>query len=324
MILRNLISSLLLAASAPAADGGFLFATFKGEQTPMTEQVYFGLSRDGRDWRALKGGEPVLVSGLGEKGVRDPFLIRSPDGKKVFAIATDLSIHLTRHDWGRAVTAGSRSIVVWETEDLVDWGEPRLVQVAPDDAGCTWAPEAIYDAEDESYLVFWASKTRRDDFAKHRIWAARTKDFKRFGKPFVYIERERDIIDTTIVSEGGRYYRFSKDETTKAITMESCPTLTGRWQEVEGFSLAGLTGYEGPACFRLAEADDGKAGWCLLLDFYSKGEGYKPFVSEDLSSGEFSPAPDIRFPFRFRHGSVLPVDEAEYQRLLRAYGDDEP
>src|SRR5919109_729511 len=44
-----------------AADGGFLFATFKGEQTPMTEQIYFALSKEGRQWTALKGGEPVLV-----------------------------------------------------------------------------------------------------------------------------------------------------------------------------------------------------------------------------------------------------------------------
>ena len=52
--------------------------------------------------------------------------------------------------------------------------EPRLVKVAPDDAGCTWAPEAIYDEAKQEYLVFWASTTGRDEFAKHRIWGART------------------------------------------------------------------------------------------------------------------------------------------------------
>ena len=60
---------------------------------------------------------------------------------------------------------------------------PRLVKVAPDDAGCTWAPEAVYDEETADYFVFWASTTAGDDFAKHRIWAARTKDFRSFGKP---------------------------------------------------------------------------------------------------------------------------------------------
>lgn len=307
--------------SAFSKDGGFLFVTFKGEQTPMTEQVYFGLSRDGRDWKALKGGEPVLVSELGEKGVRDPYILRSHDGKKVFLIATDLSINLTNHNWRRAVTEGSKSIVIWESEDLVNWSEPRLVQVAPDDAGCTWAPEAIYDEEAGDYLVFWASKTGRDDFKKHRIWAARTKDFKTFSRPFVYIEERRDVIDTDIVFENGVYYRFSKDETTKAITMESSDRLTGKWKKVVRFSLKDLEGYEGPACFKLEDGAPGKPGkWCLLLDYYSRGQGYQPFVTEDLSKGKFERAEDIRFPFKFRHGSVLPVSEEEYLRLEKQFG----
>src|SRR5438045_1687373 len=82
-----------------ARDGGFLFVTFKGEQTPMTEQIYFSVSEDGHTWTALNGAEPVLVSKVGEKGVRDPFLVRSKDGSKFFLLATDLSINLN-HDWG--------------------------------------------------------------------------------------------------------------------------------------------------------------------------------------------------------------------------------
>lgn len=311
---------LLLAPLFAADEGGFLFTTFKGEQTPMTEQVYFGLSRDGREWKALNGGNPVLVSGLGEKGVRDPFILRSHDGKKTYVIATDLSIHLSHHNWGRAVTGGSKSIIVWETEDLVNWSEPWMVEVAPDDAGCTWAPEAVYDEKEKNYLVFWASKTKRDDFKKHRIWAARTSDFKEFGEPFIYIEKRSDVIDTNIVHEDGTYYRFNKDETSKAITMEQSDELMGKWKKVNGFSLKRLQGYEGPTCFKLEDAAPGKAAtWCLMIDYYSKGQGYQPYVTDDLSKGKFEKADDIRFPFHFRHGSVLPVTEEEYQRLAEKY-----
>lgn len=321
------IFKVLLCTVAPftavAEEGGFLFATFKGENNPMTEQVYFGLSRDGREWRALKGGEPVLVSALGEKGVRDPFLIRSHDGKRAWIIATDLSVHLRRHDWPGAVKEGSHAVIIWESEDLVDWGEPRRVEVAPEDAGCTWAPEAIYDEERGDYMLFWASTTGRDKYEKHRIWAARTRDFKDFGEPFIYIERERAVIDTDIVFEGGSYYRFSKDETTKATTMEKSDTLMGEWEEMEGFSLSGLRGYEGPACFLLEEGEGDEPGtWCLLLDHYRESGGYKPFITDDLASGEFRKAEDISFPFRFRHGSVLPVSEEEYQRLDKAFGGE--
>ncbi len=323
--LLSLTCLALAGSTAPAADGGYLFATFRGEGTPMTEQVYFMTSEDGLDWKALNGGEPVLVSDVGEKGVRDPFIIRSPDSPTVYLIATDLSIHLTRHDWGRAQTAGSKSIVVWESEDLVNWSEPRLVQVAPDDAGCTWAPEAFYDESRGEFMVFWASKTRGDNFAKHRIWAAHTKDFRTFGEPFVYIEKPTTVIDTTIVRDGDTYYRFTKDEKHKAITLEHSKDLMRGWRGVDDFSLGHLTGYEGPTCFRLKPDDDGKPGpWCLLLDWYAEGRGYQPYVSDDILGGQFAERTRMSFPFQpVRHGTVIPISAEEMARLGKKWGEVE-
>jgi hypothetical protein len=314
-----LLIAVLTGTTAWAGDGGYLFATFKGEQTPMTEQIYFAVSPDGRHWNALNDSKPVLISTIGEKGVRDPYLIRAQDGKKFYLIATDLSINLN-HDWSRAQRAGSKSIVIWDSTNLVDWSTPRLVKVAPDDAGCTWAPEAVYDEDKKEYLTFWASKTASDNFAKHRIWAAWTKDFVSFSKPFVYTEKPWTLIDSTIVRENGRYYRFSKDEKEKDITFESSENLMGPWTDVTNFSLAKMRGYEGPECYIIKPAADGKpATWCLILDQYSKGTGYQPFVTEDLSSGQFKSGEGFVFPFKFRHGSVLPISAAEYERLEKAY-----
>jgi len=323
-VLAGLI--LATAAVAQASGGGFLFVTFRGEATPMTEQICFLVSQDGRDWTALNDANPVLVSTVGEKGVRDPFLLRSPDNKTFYLIATDLSIHLTDHDWGRAQTAASRSIVVWESPDLADWSEPRLVKVAPDNAGCTWAPEAVYDADRGDYMVFWASKTDDDNFRKHRIWAARTKDFKTFGDPFVYIEKPTTVIDTTIVRDNDVYYRFTKDEKFKAITMETSDNLMNGWRDVDTFSLAELTGYEGPTCFKIDPArDDRPARWCLLLDWYSRGRGYQSYEAADLSRGDFAKGTPMQFPFHpVRHGTVLPITQKEMARLLRRWGPDEP
>jgi len=321
--MKQLIFSILILAGAcslRAAEGGFLFVTFKGEQTPMTEQIYFGLSNDGQRWEALKGGEPVLVSNLGEKGARDPYLLRSNDGHKFYVLATDLSIN-RNHDWGRAVHAGSKSLIIWESNDLIHWSTPRLVKVAADDAGCTWAPEAIYDEATHDYLVYWASTNKRDNYARQRIWASRTRDFRTFSSPFIYIEKSQSVIDTDIIRDGNLYYRFSKDETYKAITMEVSDKLMEGWKEVPDFSLARLTGYEGPACFQLKQAAaDNPATWCLLLDQYSRGTGYHPFLCTDLAGGQFTQTSDFAFPFLFRHGSVLPVTAAEYSALKAAYG----
>ena len=82
-----------------------------------------------------------------------------------------------------------------------------------------WAPESIYDPEKESFFVFWASmvKLGEDIKAKQRIYGAYTKDFCTFTEPFVFMEQENHVIDSTIVEENGWYYRFSKDETVKGI-----------------------------------------------------------------------------------------------------------
>ena len=325
--MKRLLFLLIMIAStaACATDGGFLFVTFKGEASPMTEQIYFATSSDGLHWEQTHGGEPVLVSQLGEKGVRDPFIMRSADGKKFFILATDLSIYFHR-DWTRATQKGSRSLVIWESTDLVHWSEPRLVPVAPEDAGCTWAPEAVYDPETKDYLVYWASKTGSDHFAKHRIWAARTTDFTTFGQPFIYIEKENDIIDTTIVRENGEYYRFSKDEKSKAILAETSPKVMGPWTEQTPFSLETLHGYEGPACFVMKPAAEpsSPATWCLLLDYYSRGAGYQPYVTTDLKQGQFTALTEASFPYKFRHGSVLPISAAELERVKAAYTNATP
>ncbi len=304
-----------------SAEGGFLFSTFRDEATPVAEQIYFGISEDGRHWEALNGGNPVLVSDVGEKGVRDSFLLWSHDGKKAWLIATDLCINRNR-DWGRATHAGSRSLVVWESGDLVHWTSARLVKVAPDDAGCAWAPEAIYDEDSGDYLVYWASTTGRDNFSKLRIWAAHTKDFQTFGEPFIYVERPHHTIDIHIAHVGNTYYRFIKDDKDKCITMESSKKLMGPWQPIPQFTAGQGKQSEGPICYQLPTATKGQPPvWCLLLDdLQSNGARfYVPYVSHDLNSGQFTPATDFHFPYPFRHGSVLPITTAELAGLKSAY-----
>ena len=131
----------------------YLFAYFKGEGLAQGEQIYFAVSKDGLHWPDLNDGNPVLTSSLGEKGLRDPFIMRSADGNKFFVIATDLKIY-GNGNWSAAQTSGSKSIMVWESSDLINWSDQRMCQVAPEGAGCTWAPEAFYDEDEQTYVVF--------------------------------------------------------------------------------------------------------------------------------------------------------------------------
>ena len=120
----------------------YLFTHFIGEQ-PQGEQIYFSLSKDGLHWKDLHDGKPVICSEVGECGLRDPFLIRKADGSGFVIIATDLCIANGR-GWDAAVKTGSKNLAVMESKDLIHWSKPVLVEVSVPEAGCTWAPEAIY------------------------------------------------------------------------------------------------------------------------------------------------------------------------------------
>lgn len=56
-----------------------------------------------------------------------------------------------------------------------------------------------------------------------------------------------------------------------------------------------------------------------MLDHYIRGAGYQPFVTTNLASGRFAPGDDFNFPYKFRHGSILPISVEEYQRLEAVY-----
>ncbi|MGN0182274.1 MAG: LamG-like jellyroll fold domain-containing protein, partial [Candidatus Ornithomonoglobus sp.] len=304
--------------------GAYLFAHFIGtENSEDCEQIYFSVSDDGTTWKTINGGAPMLRSTIGEKGVRDPYILRGEDGK-FFVIATDLSIYNRRDDsnrWGTCQTAGSKSIVIWESNDLVNWSEARLVEVADKNAGCTWAPEAVYDTEKDAYMVFWASKVSDDGYSTQRIYRSYTKDFKVFTEPEIYIDGGNvSNIDTTIVSDKGVYYRFTKNESKSSITMMKAVSLDGPWADVSTYTINGtagntVTGYEGPAIYKLNGTDN----WCLLLDYYSKSQGYKPFTTTDISKGVFTSAADFSFDATYRHGTVMPITTEEYNELIKAY-----
>ena len=53
----------------------------------------------------------------------------------------------------------------------------------------------------------------------------------------------------------------------------------------------------------------------------ARRKGRARSLSVNLAGGQFTPGTGFTFPFRFRHGSVLPLSAAEYARLKAAYGD---
>ncbi|GGK78367.1 family 43 glycosylhydrolase [Streptomyces flaveus] len=312
---------------------GYMFSYFTGEGTSDGEQLYAALSKgnDPLNWRELNEGKPVLTSTLGEKGLRDPFIIRSPEGDKFYQIATDLRIY-GNGNWDASQRTGSKSIMVWESTDLVNWTNQRLVKVSPDSAGNTWAPEAYYDEKLGEYVVFWASKLYDNEAhtgdTYNRMMYATTRDFHTFSEPKVWIDRGYSVIDSTMIEHDGTYHRLSKDErnntsstpNSKFIFHEKSDSILDPTYDfvAEGIGKGEMSAAEGPLVFK----SNTEEKWYAFLDEFG-GRGYIPFETTDLDSGNWTPSTGYDLPSKPRHGTVLPVTQAEYDRLLKAYQSDE-
>lgn len=314
----------------------YFFAYFTGEGYADGEQIYFSASHDGLNWKELNDNQPTLTSTLGEKGVRDPFIIRSPEGDKFYLIATDLKIN-GGNGWTAAQEAGSQALMVWESTDLVNWSEQRMVTVsAAIGAGCTWAPEATYDERTGEYVVYWASKVAGDGYAKQRLYYAKTRDFYSFTEPKVYIEKDQSSIDTTMIEHNGTYYRYTKNEggatnemgaLTKTIFIEKSSDVLGTFTQIPSDTLNSRENQyvEGPTIFKLNKDDADTDTWCLLVDDFGGG-GYYPLLTTDLESGKFTRLTKgyqlpggTRFP---RHGTPLRITAEEFAAVAKAYRMD--
>ena len=264
---------------------GESYGTGSGKNAVATgEQMFFALADVGQGlkFKDMNGStsnklKPVLSSKIGERGVRDPYICRSPEGDTFYLIATDLSVY-TRGGWNnnanQATKTGSHSIILWESHDLVNWTEERQIEVARADAGMAWAPEMIYCEETGEYLIFFSS-TILDDVSKGTnakilerdcVYYTTTRDFHHFGetKKFIpnvkypdgYTNKEetdqyainndyRKVIDGSVMKIGDWYYSACKDggnnENHGGIRIQKTQNLyDAEWEFVQNLADVGF------------------------------------------------------------------------------------
>ena len=344
---------------------GYLFGHFIGEGNANQEQIYFALSEGGLSFRDMNGGQPVLKSDIGEKGVRDPYICRSPEGDRFFLIATDLSIFhrggwkINAQGYYDPSTTGSHNLVLWKSTDLVEWGEPELLPLAPENAGMAWAPEMIYDDVSGQYIIFFASSIMNPETLykdkPNAIYYVATRDFVHFSDTQIFIDNQddpdgkpREIIDTTVIKVGDYYYSASKDgdnsEANGGIRIMKTENLldASSWEKVLdldelGLNLSGQSlrkldnsTLEGPEFFPYNKAD-----WAdpevpefgLMADQYAAGAGYLPLSTTDIedydntySSWKVLSKSDYSFDrLKKRHGTILRITREEIDRLNEVF-----
>ena len=321
------------AATPTATDdeytAGYLWTHFAVEGG--YEKIFFGYSEDGLHWEKLNDNQPILENDGGDLGVRDPHIIRSPEGDKYWIIGTDL--HAEGGGEGGSgwdQQNASQDIVVWESDDLVNWSEPRHVFAGFEHAGNVWAPEAIWNEETSEYYVYWAGRDQRDHGTSAdalRVYLTKTKDFKEFSEAEVWLELNDgtggpNIIDSTIAKEGDTYYRFSTSDWHTVVDTSS--SLDGPWETQIARGEAASHGLnariEGLTVYQLHDGT-----WAVMGD----DGGYIAHTAETLNDLQFTPLEtgsgenQYSFDEKFRHGTVTQLSAVEEERLLEAYGNTE-
>jgi len=309
-------------ATETPTDEAYVWAFFTGEGVGG-EKISLAASKgnDALDWNTLNGGEPLFTSHLGEEGLRDPFILRSPDGETFYMIATDLKIDGRPGSFAGAQTHGSLAVEVWESTDLVNWSAQRHVTVSTEYAGNTWAPEAYWDEERQTFVMYWASNlyettdpADRTEPSYNRMMYATTDDFETFSEPQVWIDVDRrgqagaGSIDVTVAQHEGDYYRVYKDENSMTLRQErssdllatvegSYPGTTGaadEWVELGTEIGSGqpngyggtFTHSEGPSLFRANEGDVNGYEYYLFADqpnYHGGPNHYVPMATGDIT-----------------------------------------
>ncbi|KAL0067438.1 hypothetical protein AAF712_005425 [Marasmius tenuissimus] len=299
-----------------ATKTGYFFVHFYDRQPAIFAHLSNG--NNPLSYKTLNGDRAILVPTLGTKAVRDPHLVSAPDDSKHFIIGTDLDIVAINSDWNQATRRGSRSLHIWESTDLVNWGNYRLVEVIGPTAGMAWAPESVWDPDRGAFFVHWASRTYAASDTTHsgtasqdQIWYAYTNDFRTFTTPQVYIGGSIPVIDLTILPLGGnKFARFYKDETVSRIPEEiSNNGLFGTWTRV-GSGYITNTGTEGPLVFQ----DNQNSNTVhLFVDDYNNAKGYIAYQTNNITSGSWTTASGL--PALVKHGVVKPVTQAQYNAI---------
>ena len=251
----------------------------------------------------------MLTSTLGTKGLRDPFLIRSPEGDKFFLIATDLSIGggTSWDESQRQRQPVHRGLGVHRPGELGAAAARAGLPGRP--PGNTWAPEAFWDDALGQYVVFWASKLYAASDPGHtgdtynRMLYATTRDFVTFSPAKIWQDLGASRIDSTVIKDGGKYHRFTKDEGgvtgCSDIIQEQADSLVAvddvtdpaynpanpAWKIVTSCigKAAGTSAVEGPTVFKANDGDTSGSKYYLFVDEYG-GRGYIPLGTDDLDA----------------------------------------
>lgn len=311
---------------------GYLYTYFKNVKYGQDDQrIYFAISEDGFHFREINNNKPIIISDMGTKALRDPHIFKSEIDGYYYILATDLDVNTNR--WKQFKTKGSKSIFVAKSTDLINWNS-ELVKVCDDSIGCVWAPKVCFDDKKVEYVMYFSGG--EPNTGDMKVYYVTTKDFKSFTEPKILIDKYENTnkkkyaysilpfspkyithIDSTTIQIDGEYYRFTKNETCKIIQEEHSKDICNNFEMITD-CVAGEIGVEGPGIYKIINQDI----YVLMMDGYikpNKGVGYFPLVAtkDEIKKGIFRrlDKSEYSYPLKSRHGSIIAIDEENFNRL---------
>ena len=276
--------------------------------------LHLAWSRDGLKWDPLNGGRSFLRPEISrDRLMRDSCVAQGPDG----------TFHLVWTDsWS------SRTIGYASTKDFRTWSPQKELDVMkhePTTRNC-WAPEVVYDAARQQFIIFWAStipgRFPRTEYGgkndnNHRIYATTTKDFETFTATTLFFDPGFNVIDSTLLPLNGKFYLFSKDESKVPAVMKNlrlavADDIAGPYViESAPINRPGAW-VEGPTTLQIGDTT------YLYFDAY-RDHHYGALRSKDLKTWE-DVTSRLSMPKGARHGTTFAVSGELVRSLLSGPG----
>jgi hypothetical protein len=293
----------------PRADSAavtpWLFAGFKGNGE---QGVYYAISPDGYHWTIANQDRPVFHQTQPNELMRDPFLQRGPDG----------TFHLVwTWSWNTPTILGHST-----STDLLHWTPHQQLNVLANEPAAlnAWAPALYYEPDHKRWLLFWSSTipgrfpgdNSGDNGLNHRIFYTTTANFKTLAPAKVFFDPGYSVIDATLTPLGSadNYILIFKDERKtplkKVLQTAEAHSIEGPWTNISPPISEPWS--EGAAIIPV------HGGFLAYHDHYRSPQHYGALFTSDFKTWTDA-TNQITFPAKLRHGSFLPITEAEYNRI---------
>ena len=314
--------------------------------------LHMAYSWDGYTWTALNDDLPIMAGDTiaVQKGIRDPFIFRGPDGGFCVAM-TDLHVFGQRdgvrttewerdgrkYDWGN-----NRGLVLLKSFDLINWKRTNLdfsslttptgennidgTPIGWQDVGCVWAPEMTIDDRTGQILMHFTTRFFR---GRNRIYYVyMNNDFDTMlSEPKFLFGSERDengnfrfnMIDSDIVKVGDTYHLFATQHGLPKHATSQC--ITGPYVQDPGFTDGETQRHEAPNVWKRIGEDK----WIMMFDNYSRQPhnfgflettDFKTFTPIGYFDEPGSPMKRTNFAEQ-KHGAVVQVTKAELKKLIK-------